>query len=172
MPTVLTHAVVGAGLAVITGQADSPWGLGLSMALAAAPDLDVLGFPLGVPYESFFGHRGFFHSLFFALVAALGVSLLTCGLLAIPWWLLWAYFFVVMASHGLLDGCNDGGEGIAYFSPFDTTRYFLPWRPIPVSYIDLNFFRHEMLLVLWGEVCWVWLPLAVVVVGSLVWRFA
>src|SRR5262249_55164261 len=118
MPTVITHAVVGAGLAAITDQAGSPLCLALSMALAAAPDLDTLGFVVGIPSHSFFGHRGFSHSLFCALLVGLVVALATGGPLATPWWWLWGYFFVVIASHGLLDGFNTGGWGVAYFSPF------------------------------------------------------
>jgi len=38
--------------------------------------------------------------------------------------------FFVAASHGLLDAMTRGGEGVALLSPFDTTRYFLFWRPI------------------------------------------
>jgi hypothetical protein len=40
------------------------------------------------------------------------------------------YFFVVTASHGALDAMTDGGLGIAFFAPFDNTRYFFPFRPI------------------------------------------
>src|SRR3989442_1739424 len=69
MPTGLTHAVVGLGLTeVFMGPSPGPLLCGLSMALAAAPDLDILAFPLGIPYGAFFGHRGFFHSLFCAFV--------------------------------------------------------------------------------------------------------
>src|SRR5262245_62425304 len=45
----------------------------------------------------------------------------------------------VLASHGLLDTLTDGGLGAALFWPFDLTRYFAPWRPIPVSPIGLAF---------------------------------
>src|SRR5438445_1144032 len=121
MPTGLTHAVVGLGLAeVFMGPSPGPLLCGLSMALAAAPDLDILAFPLGIPYGSFFGHRGFFHSLFCALVAGLVVALLSSAFFVIPWWQLWGYFFLVTASHGILDGFTNGGLGIAFFSPFDT----------------------------------------------------
>src|SRR5215831_7502105 len=46
---------------------------------------------------------------------------------------LFAYLFLATASHGVLDAMTNGGLGVAFFSPFDTTRYFLPWRPIRVS---------------------------------------
>jgi hypothetical protein len=34
---------------------------------------------------------------------------------------------------------TDGGLGCALFWPFDLTRYFAPWRPIPVAPIGLAF---------------------------------
>jgi inner membrane protein len=166
MPTGLTHAVVGLGLSeVVAGPAPAPLLCGLSMALAAAPDLDILAFPMGVPYGAFFGHRGFFHSLFCAFLIALTVALLTCHVFVLPWWQLWGYFFVVTASHGILDGFTNGGLGIAFFSPFDTGRYFFAWQPIEVSPIGLAFFSEWGLRVLVSELLWVWLPLACLVAG-------
>jgi inner membrane protein len=47
---------------------------------------------------------------------------------------------LVLASHGLLDTMTDGGLGAALFWPFTLTRYFAPWRPIPVAPIGLDFF--------------------------------
>ena len=46
----------------------------------------------------------------------------------------------VLASHSLLDTMTDGGLGCALFWPIDATRYFAPWRPIPVAPIGLDFF--------------------------------
>lgn len=170
MPTVFTHAVVGLGLAVTAGLFRSPLATGLSVTLAVLPDLDVVGLYLGIPYGSFLGHRGFSHSLCCALLVGLIVALSTGSVLAVPWWLLWIYFFVVMASHTLLDGLTNGGLGMAYFSPFDTRRYFFPWRPIQVSYIGMAFFRRQALSVLWSEVRWVWMPVAGIATISRVWR--
>ncbi len=164
MPTGLTHAVVGLGLAEIFPCPSKPplfWVM--SAALAAAPDLDILTFPLGIPYGSFFGHRGFFHSFFCALVAGLLVALPTCESFDIHWWLLWGYFFVVIVSHGILDGFTNGGMGIAFFSPFDTGRYFFNWQPIEVSPIGLSFFSEWGVRVMKSELLWVWLPAGLVV---------
>lgn len=72
MPTVITHAAVpiclglGLGLKVIP-----PRLLFAGIALAMLPDADVLSFKLGVSYGNVFGHRGFTHSLLFALVVPL-----------------------------------------------------------------------------------------------------
>ncbi|HEX9137566.1 MAG TPA: metal-dependent hydrolase, partial [Nitrospirota bacterium] len=35
------------------------------------PDVDIMGFYFGIKYGDVFGHRGFFHSLTFALLASL-----------------------------------------------------------------------------------------------------
>ena len=73
--------------------------------------------------------------------------------------LLWFYFFLATASHGLLDAMTDGGLGVVFFSPFDTARYFLPWRPILVSPIGVaRFLSPRGLAVLRGEIFWIWLP--------------
>jgi inner membrane protein len=50
---------------------------------------------------------------------------------------LFTYLFLATASHGVLDAMTDGGLGVAFFSPFDNRRYFLPWRPIVVSPISI-----------------------------------
>ena len=39
---------------------------------------------------------------------------------------------------------TNGGLGVSLRSPLDTTRYFLPWRPIQVPPISLRrFFSDE-----------------------------
>jgi hypothetical protein len=45
----------------------------------------------------------------------------------------------VLASHAVLDTMTDGGLGCALLWPFDLTRYFAPWRPIPVAPIGRAF---------------------------------
>jgi len=76
-----------------------------------------------------------------------------------PWWSYVLYFFVVTASHGILDAMTDGGRGIAFFAPFDTTRYFFPWRPVRVSPISIRaFFSARGLQILSSELLFIWLP--------------
>jgi inner membrane protein len=59
----------------------------------------------------------------------------------------------------MLDAMTDGGLGVAFFSPFDNTRYFFPWRPILVSPISLTrFFSEHGLAVLLSELVWIWIP--------------
>ncbi len=107
---------------------------------AGLPDADAL--LLGaIPYHHPLGHRGLTHSLFFA--ALIGVAI-AWVLTRVEWngrqsfWALAAFFTVVTASHGFFDAMTSGGLGVAFFAPFDNTRYFLPWRPIPVSPLSVG----------------------------------
>ena len=117
---------------------------------------------LGVRHNSLWGHRGLSHSLCFAFVLSLCVVVLRCrdhAIFSWRWWTHALYFFVVTASHGVLDAMTDGGLGIAFFAPFDTTRYFLPWRPVRVSPISIKaFFSAWGLQVLGTELVFIWLP--------------
>jgi inner membrane protein len=62
---------------------------------------------------------------------------------------------------------TDGGLGVAFFSPFDNHRYFLPWTPIRVSPIGLGrFFSPRGLEVLQSELLWIWLPAAVLAIAA------
>jgi inner membrane protein len=115
-------------------------------ALSLLPDADVIGFPMGVRYGDPWGHRGATHSLTFAVALAAALTLLAArhhrSRLS-----LWLMATVVLVSHGLLDTMTDGGLGAALLWPFDLTRYFAPWRPIPVAPIGLDFFSPYGLFV-------------------------
>jgi inner membrane protein len=58
----------------------------------------------------------------------------------------------------VLDAMTDGGLGVAFFSPFENSRYFLPWTPLQVSPIGRGFFSGEGVEVLLNEALWVGLP--------------
>jgi inner membrane protein len=171
MPTLITHAAVGLGLAKMYAAEPMPplyWGL--SAGLAMLPDIDVLAFSLGIPYGARFGHRGFVHSLCCAALTSMVVALLAFQAFAEPWWQLWGFFFVVMASHGILDAFTNGGLGIALLAPFDDTRYFFPWRPVQVCVIGFRLFHPWNIRALFSEVFWIWLPLAALVGGAMIFR--
>jgi len=68
-----------------------------------------------------------------------------------------------MASHGALDAMTNGGKGVAFFAPFSDGRYFLPFRPLEVSTLDLNrFMSAQGTNVLKSELLWVWTPLCLI----------
>jgi inner membrane protein len=184
VPTIFSHAIAAAA----AGQWFSPRGAsnpesripnpaGLwrwTIVCSMLPDTDVIGFSFGIQYGDMFGHRGFTHSLLFALLAG--------GLAA--WQLptfnsqppnprrvqLFLWFAAVTASHGVLDAMTNGGRGIAFFAPFSNHRYFFPWRPIEVSPIGAGFFSARGLSVLVSEARWIWLPSAIIAVSARMFR--
>ena len=112
MPTILSHPAVPLALALGLGRRTIPPRLLVAgVVCSILPDLDVLTFGLGIPYASQFGHRGFSHSLFFAALVALAGAVFyrrfetRCAVV-------FAFLFVALASHGLLDALTNGGLGI------------------------------------------------------------
>lgn len=145
-----------------------------AMACACVPDLDVVAFAFGIPYSHVFGHRGISHSLLFALLlgGALTVALGTrLRLAARARWQLFLLLSVATASHGLLDAMTNGGLGIAFFAPFDTGRYFLPWRPLVVPPIGiLPMFSAWGAAVAQTEALYIGIPSVVLIVIARLWR--
>ncbi|TXK51568.1 metal-dependent hydrolase [Pontibacter qinzhouensis] len=139
------------------------WFLGIVCAIV--PDADVVMFKLGVPYEHALGHRGFSHSLVFALLLGIIITAIfyrNIKLTSQKGLLLILFFSLCTASHILLDALTNGGLGVAVFAPFNNTRYFLPWRPIQVSPIGVgNFFSEWGWRVIKSELVWVGIPSAV-----------
>ena len=175
MPTVISHAVVGASLSVLAPNDIPRWRLAIVLAtLPILPDLDVIGFSLGIDYGHPFGHRGFTHSLLFAfLLAAILPSLIfrSIPLLSRSWFLLVSLLFTATASHGVLDAFTDAGLGVGFFIPFDNDRYFFPWRPIDTSPLSISaFFNGPALRILWSELVWIGTPLVVLVSTVLIIR--
>ncbi|HEY8224642.1 MAG TPA: metal-dependent hydrolase [Pyrinomonadaceae bacterium] len=174
MPTVFSHSI--AALAV--GKAVAPPGMPTkfwvaSAVCAALPDIDVVSFAFGVRYDEMFGHRGITHSFTFALLLGVFVVLLffrDISLFSGHWFLLAGYFFVITASHALLDALTNGGLGVALFAPFTNERYFFHWRPIQVSPIGVAFFSERGLRVLISELGWIWLPSGILVFLSIAIR--
>jgi inner membrane protein len=163
MPTIFTHAVVPAAIALGLGKKAIPRPLLYAgMILSVFPDADCGTFAMGIAYESQFGHRGFMHSLVFAAAMA---GLWTWRNMefnvdgnTVKRWVVFAYLFVSMASHGLLDMLTDGGKGVALFWPFLDERLFFPATPISVSNIGLSFLSERSIGVLKDEFVVIWLP--------------
>ena len=170
MPNVITHFIVG----IAAGKAFAPrkmprrfWDL--TIICAIFPDIDVIFFRFGIEYGDFLGHRGFFHSPFFALLLAMVVVLIFYRTEK-RWWAYLIFFFFVTAMNGILDAFTNGGLGVAFLAPFSNKRYFFPWRPIAVSPIGAKwFFTKWGMKALMSDVIWVWIPaFAVVLLSRLV----
>lgn len=162
MASPFSHAVAALSIGTCFYQAQIPkrvWGAGVLCSVL--PDIDVIGFRFGIHYGDFWGHRGFTHSLIFAALLAGLVAFVTfrAGGCGIGRFALVGYLFLATASHGVLDAMTNGGLGVAFFSPFDNRRYFLPWRPIRVAPISIaRFFNGRGYAVLRSELLWIWLP--------------
>jgi inner membrane protein len=169
MASPFTHAVVAATLAAsyrFRPPAGTFWAVGILCAIL--PDLDAVGFWLGVPYGSFWGHRGITHSIAFAAVVSAVLAR------SVPGWTgtgrvrLWTYCFLATLSHGVLDALTDGGLGVAFLSPFDQGRYFFPVRPIRVSSMSVrDLLGPHGLDVLRSEIVSVWIPCGVIAIAVL-----
>jgi inner membrane protein len=171
MASAFGHAVLGATLGKLLLPKREYWPYWVVAAICAAlPDVDSVGYRLGVPYDSLWGHRGLTHSLLAAaVVAAVGTGLgqfrpasrrAPAGRLAL-------LLFLATASHGLLDAMTTGGLGVAFFSPWDLKRYFFGFRPIKVSPISIRaFLGMKGLRVLASEAIWVGLPCLLLLLGQ------
>jgi inner membrane protein len=126
------------------------------VACSCLPDLDIIAFSFGIPYEAPFGHRGATHSLAFAAICGLLLGLVAWAM-SLPAVHLGAAAALVMATHGLLDTLTDGGLGIALLWPFSNARYFASWRPIPVAPIGPRLFAARGLHLMLHE-CILFLP--------------
>jgi inner membrane protein len=174
MASLISHAIVGLTASRCLPARPKTYKLWFWSAVCAiAPDVDVIAFFFGIPYESQWGHRGFTHSIVFAL--ALGLAVGATFARAWPRRLAYgAYFALVTATHPFLDALTNGGLGIAFFWPFDAGRYFFPDRPIEVSPIGISpFLSMRGLEVLASEFYVVMLPcLALLAVREAVVRLA
>lgn len=132
----------------------------LGIICATIPDIDVLAFKLGIPYGNVFGHRGFTHSLLFAIILGCSVTFIfySKNFLNLKTFLYISFFSLCAISHDILDAMTNGGLGVAFFIPWDETRYFLPWRPIEVSPIGIRNFSEKAIHIFKNEFIWIGIP--------------
>jgi len=135
MTTIYTHIAAGLGIAAVLAPRRMAWpNWLLAGLLPVLPDLDTLSLR---SYSSIWGHRGFTHSLAFALTAGLLATALTGWYFRIGFWRLAIVFCAAAASHALLDMLTKGGEGVALWWPLDNGRVG-SWGPIPVADLALE----------------------------------
>jgi len=161
MASAFSHAIVALAMGKAFQSKELSWReLFLGALCSVVPDLDVIGFPFGIQYGDVWGHRGLTHSVVFAaLLAGSLVALWYRSKPAVAMTGLFLYFFLCTASHGVLDAMTNGGLGVAFFSPFDKSRYFFPVRPVLVSPIGVSeFFSAYGVRILASEAIWIWLP--------------
>ena len=168
MPTIISHGVSALAIGNVFPHGRVPLRFWiLSIFCAMLPDIDVVGFAFGFKYEDMLGHRGLTHSFAFALFVGCIAGLITWSREKRRWFPFILYFFLVTASHGILDAMTNGGLGVAFFAPFSNARYFFPWRPIEVSPLGLDrFLSSRGIEVMVSEIKWVWIPSGLVVLTA------
>ncbi len=163
MAAILSHAIAGAAIAAALRPRPRPPARYWLFAIfcAVVPDLDVVLVWLGTDYRGMFGHRGLTHSIAFAAALA---GLLSLGMPSEPpgrslRFRFWVAFFAAGLSHGLLDAMMSGGKGVAFFAPFSSKRFHLPFRPIEASPPGRSLFLREGGVKVSGsEMIWIWAP--------------
>ncbi len=170
MPTLIGHGMPALAVSMVIPRRLSRAIILLGLACSIAPDLDLVGFYLGVPYAHWLGHRGLSHSLCFSLLTAGLCYLIFVRLTgkASERGRLFLSFLLCAVSHPILDGLTDGGYGVALLSPFSNERYFLPWQPLPVAPLGLGELAGpDGLAVLLHELLWIVLPSAAAAIYGL-----
>ena len=137
---------------------------------AVMPDLDFLLVTMQVDrFSGTYGHRGFTHSLGFALII---------GLLGFAWpdrdrpgaarrAFRGSYLALCTASHPLMDSLIDMHICCAWWWPLDGLRHCFDWRPIPMRGVSIH--GWERLRV---ELQWIGLPLFMLANGGMLLRRA
>ena len=168
MPSIIAHAVAGAALAT---AALSPRPVHRRVCitgavLAAVPDIDAIGRPFGnLAIETLFGgHRGFTHSVVFAVLLG---AIVAWGLFRAPQWTgfhrrLWVAFALAMASHGVLDALSTIGNGVAFWAPVSWAHYEFTWQPLGEIGPGPRG-RERAFAIVANELLWVGLPALIVV---------
>ncbi len=142
MASVFGHGVVGYTLTKVIDSKNAKWLLFAAIFSAILPDFDIIAFYFGIPYEHPLGHRGFTHSILFAILWALVLVYLLGRKNKLIWFLV---VLLSTVSHGVLDAMTSGGKGIGFFIPFNNERFFFSFTGIKVSPLGISKFFSE-----WG----------------------
>lgn len=165
----MTHALV-AGTAYKLADFKSRLILRICIIGSILPDADVIGFRFGIRYEDMLGHRGFTHSILFAIAYGLfGLLFFRKEETKMKIKLFCLFTFSIM-SHGILDMLTNGGHGVGLFIPFTEQRYFFPVTPIEVSPIGAHFFSLRGLAVVKNEFLLIALPCLILLLGNFIVR--
>jgi inner membrane protein len=131
--------------------------------LALFPDADVLGLSFGLTDHGPYGHRGYSHSLLFA-VAVAAVAFAVARRWGTRPWFTAVLAFLAVTSHGILDAMTYRTRGIPFFWPFEETRVTFPWRPIPPAPTGVRFFSQRGLEVVAVELVY-FMPLVLAAIS-------
>jgi inner membrane protein len=127
VPTPISHVAVGFAIAAWAQRAPPTTRVCVAAAACAAlPDIDVLWSPFQLAETSPFAHRAITHSLAFALVAAMVVT--------IVWFRMerrtGVVLLLALLSHSCLDALSTYSLGVGFFVPFSEQRFRFLWTPL------------------------------------------
>lgn len=162
MASIFGHGLVAFTTSKLIDSRSNKLLLFLAIGSAILPDLDVLAFKFGIPYLHPFGHRGFTHSILFALFWSVLLSLFFGKSRKLIFFIV---LFLSTLSHGILDAMTSGGKGVGFFIPFENSRYFFPFRAIKVSPIGIEkFFSEWGINVVLSELKYIGIPCALILI--------
>jgi len=162
MASVFGHGLVAYTTTKLIDYKASSLLLFLAIGSAILPDADVLTFKFGIPYLHPLGHRGFTHSIVFALLWSILLSFFFGKNRKQLYFII---LFFATISHGIFDALTTGGRGVGFFIPFENTRHFLPWRSIQVSPLGIReFFSEWGLQVILSELKYIALPCLIILI--------
>ena len=168
MASVFGHSIVGVTLVKLFQSKQTKLLLLFAIISTILPDIDVLAFSLGIPYEAPLGHRGFTHSILFAVLWAT-LLMFIFGKQNVKTW--WVVIFLSTISHGILDAMTSGGRGVGFFIPFNNERFFFPFREIKVSPIGIKkFFSEWGLQVIISEIKYILIPCLLIVLVRFIFQ--
>jgi inner membrane protein len=156
MASVFGHSIVGYTLSKTIDHKNTKWLVILAIFSTILPDFDVIGFKFSIPYAHPLGHRGFTHSVLFAVVWALLLMSILGKQNKKLWFLV---IFLSTLSHGILDAMTTGGKGVGFLIPFNNDRFFFPFQVIKVSPLGFQkFFSEWGIQVIFSEFKYIMLP--------------
>ena len=135
----------------------------LAIGSAILPDIDVLAFKFGIAYSHPLGHRGFTHSILFAVLWSVLLSVVFGKSKKLIYFII---LFLSTLSHGILDAMTTGGKGVGFFIPFENSRHFFSFRKIQVSPLSIQeFFSNWGIQVILSELIFIGIPCAIVLIA-------
>ncbi|WP_456436961.1 metal-dependent hydrolase [Psychroserpens sp.] len=156
MASIFGHGILAFTISKVIDKQDLKPLMLLAIVSSILPDADVLAFSFGIPYEHMLGHRGFTHSIAFALLWSLLLTFIFSKAKRIVFFVV---LFLSTLSHGILDAMTSGGAGVGFLIPFNSERYFFPFRGIKVSPIGIEkFFSEWGILVVLSEIKYIMIP--------------
>lgn len=106
----------------------------LAAICGVLPDLDLIGWPLGVSTFTLWGHRGLTHSIAFAVVLGLAVATLIPSITRRERAVAAFVLVLATATHSVLDAMTTySPTGPAFWAPFSNARYRFAWMPLTGS---------------------------------------